>query len=1029
MSSKHLLLVALLGVVLLAASFASANPERPKRFYDDDILAKHKAHGPRPGSEQEKLYIHLIPHSHDDVGWLKTVDQYYYGANTTIQWAGVQYTIDTVLDELLKNSTRKYVQVETAFLYRWWIDSPVERQEQYRKLVESGQIEIINGGWCMSDEATPYYEDLVDQMTVGHQWLKEQFGEKGIPTIGWHIDPFGHQATNAALFSQMGFNAWWFSRIDYQDKDVRLSESTMEMIWSPTQASGEDNYIFTAVNYNHYNPPEHFNFDILSNDDPIMDNPRLEGYNIDWKSAEFVEYFRNMSAHFRSNHLLHTMGEDFNYANALMWYKNMDKLINYINARQDFFNVEILYSTPSIYLAEVNKQNITWPTKFDDFFPYADQIYGYWTGYFTSRVAIKGNVRDSGRYLQHLRNIFSVAKMTSSSKFLEDNYQLFLSNLDGFEQNMGILQHHDAVAGTEKQHVAYDYVYRLQNSTDRINEVLHPVLKEYASKEINEDVEYYQCRWNTTANNCTFTYEGLNSGRPILLNVYNPTVARSIVVKIKVPNVSFSIVDSDNKNIYGEVFCLNKYDRTDCDLYFEDEFDGYSYKYYKLVPGTGKNSVSNIIGRHVSFQRKSQKVKVSDEVSLTVNRFNTIFKLKTCSRRISENDEENQICTVNDFEVLYHYYPSYQGKGQKSGAYIFRPATEYIDTPIAYSETKNQFIFHGKLVTIVLIQGTHTDSQLRVYASDYYRHVVELETFIGSIPIKDKVGKEVVLLVNTPVINNQTFYTDSNGLELQKRILNYRPTWNLSVNEPSSGNYYPVNGMITIQDINSNKRISLVNDRSQGGTSLKEGQLELMIHRRLLCDDARGVGEPLNETEPYNNNTGLTQRVRHYIVFEEGNQTLSRRIQTHVDTYPIVFQSLSQTSNFNNVRLPNRFNPLKTNTDPFLKVYFRPFGDLYLLRLNNLNEVDASSYALPEGVEIIEEVTLTANQNKKEWEEKRYQWKTENSSGQNLKFSESSRLNRLLSQAEEQDNKLYVKPLELRAFIVSYNAGTSKQQQ
>ena len=29
---------------------------------------------------QDKLHIHLIPHSHDDVGWLKTVDQYFYGS-------------------------------------------------------------------------------------------------------------------------------------------------------------------------------------------------------------------------------------------------------------------------------------------------------------------------------------------------------------------------------------------------------------------------------------------------------------------------------------------------------------------------------------------------------------------------------------------------------------------------------------------------------------------------------------------------------------------------------------------------------------------------------------------------------------------------------------------------------------------------------------------------------------------------------------------------------------------------------------
>ena len=37
----------------------------------------------------------------------------------------------------------------------------------------------------MNDEATTYFTDVVDQMTLGHEFLFREFGIR--PTIGWHI--------------------------------------------------------------------------------------------------------------------------------------------------------------------------------------------------------------------------------------------------------------------------------------------------------------------------------------------------------------------------------------------------------------------------------------------------------------------------------------------------------------------------------------------------------------------------------------------------------------------------------------------------------------------------------------------------------------------------------------------------------------------------------------------------------------------------------------------------------------------------
>lgn len=71
------------------------------------------------------------------------------------------------------------------------------------------------------------------------------------------------------------------------------------------------------------------------------------------------------------------------------------------------------------------------------------------------------------------------------------------------------------------------------------------------------------------------------------------------------------------------------------------------------------------------------------------------------------------------------------------------------------------------------------------------------------------------------------FYTDSNGREMLKRQRNHRDTWKVNLQEQIAGNYYPVTAKIAIED--ENMRLAVLTDRSQGGSSLIDGSIDLMV--------------------------------------------------------------------------------------------------------------------------------------------------------------------------------------------------------
>ena len=178
---------------------------------------------------------------------------------------------------------------------------------------------------------------------------------------------------------------------------------------------------------------------------------------------------------------------------------------------------------------------------------------------------------------------------------------------------------------------------------------------------------------------------------------------------------------------------------------------------------------------------------------------------------------------------------------------------------------------------------------------------VKFDVSINDVPIEmDRVGKDIVVdwFLMDDFDTNNTFWVDSNGLEMVNKKLYQRKGYNYSANGTVAGNYYPVTSAIAVRDHNTTdprakvgkkgangsnssstssasagsggkksntikaeegprdlekkqKQIVIMNDRSQGASAgLRGGKnIEFMQHRRFRKKDNYGVNEYLNDVD------------------------------------------------------------------------------------------------------------------------------------------------------------------------------------
>lgn len=213
----------------------------------------------------------------------------------------------------------------------------------------------------------------------------------------------------------------------------------------------------------------------------------------------------------------------------------------------------------------------------------------------------------------------------------------------------------------------------------------------------------------------------------------------------------------------------------------------------------------------------------------------------------------------------------------------------------------------------------------------------------------------------TNFTNNRTFYTDSNGLEMQKRIIDYRPTWDITAKDwyqNITANQYPINSAMSMVTVDKTKKFTVMNDRSQAGTALEEGEFQFIQARREFGDDLRGEAIPLNETDK--NGHGIRIKATYYLEVSGLTDSRQRQVQQKTDNPLQVFFAL-------NLKSANEQSSACQATNDFASpnvkyVAFPVAKNEILLRLENIGDVyDGAQAQSVDAIKLLTKMFLQAN--------------------------------------------------------------------
>lgn len=455
-------------VVLILATFWLAGDGASSSWSGLDLEAesRHRTLLERSNTtttvlRSEPKVFHLIPHSHCDAAYKKTFDEYYE--------TEVRNVLNSIVQALPQDPSRRFLWAETIFLTRWWKDSRTTAAQRLllHQLLNNKQLEIVNGGWVMHDEGITRYDTQIHQMTEGHdrlqQMLVDPLGRSNVTIqTGWQIDPFGPSPFTVHLHAWAGMDFLVLNRMPEYVKDRLKAKNSLQFYWQPTLdgIAPHDNTTIPRILVHamdtHYASPDGFNWEDLEHGVP----EQVSNNNVQERTDTFLQILMQRATYYQTPHVMVPMGGDFTFQNASMQFANMDRIVQYVQQHPERYeDATLKFSTPLEYKEAVlnsmtsAKQEI--PIIYDGVA--MQPLLG---GYYFQNPNLKQMLRTCEIVLRSLEvQLFRAAFRDNQpwhriSKLIERAKEV--------RRTMGLMQHHDAITATSYKFVISDYIRRLK---------------------------------------------------------------------------------------------------------------------------------------------------------------------------------------------------------------------------------------------------------------------------------------------------------------------------------------------------------------------------------------------------------------------------------------------------------------------------------------------------------------------------------------------------------------------------------------